>query len=784
MERLHFNHDYIVAPRELHRALLLLKSKNPTSKCKIITRENLFDAATFTVDEKAIYELITHFNFSYQTAKIYLNNLKFINTEFASPKLQKLKECFDYLLKQKMVTFDDTKFIYFGKSALIVNYSTFDRELTTSLDLLGLKACYFRSNISDKQSSYRVFNDVSKEIVFVLNQIAHLLAANVDAEDIYLLTPASDYEYDFKLWNKEFKLPINLFNRLALYTYPKVQAIFQNLVANKDNLKDYLPELFTLTFDNKEEVETLKILRKYPLNKLSGETYLQLIKDQLTHSKIEVVRYQGAINVINQLPVFLENKHVFILGFTRTNFPLSQLDNEFIFDFEKAHLGLNTSSINNECSDDLLTKMLMTPNHFHLSFADHMGGQKQIVSEIAKKLNMLKIADNNPSVFYNKTYLNSFYSELVDNFTKYNAFDENISQLEQLADTTKYKAYDNDFSGVDHYKSDSFLSLSFSSLDSYFSCAFRFYLERVLKLKKDRSRLSAEIGTLFHVLMEKSDFEEIDVKAFLDNYLPTLLLVDREKMIIRGMENAFVAGLKLKAELEEQMKMATAKAEMEIRYKVDEKTELKGRIDRLYQLKDNGLVLVDYKTGATKFNVLQLDYGKSLQLPLYALMISRDERFKSKYILGLLLQKLKQEGLIISDDEDVLYKHYKSIFKMSGIILKDLDAITNFDESLLNGRSHFVKALAYSAKNATFYKTAPVYSAEFFASIAAKAELKIVEAAEKIRNNHFPVNPLVIDGEDSCSFCPFSNVCYKKQQDYTYVKTKETKEEENEDETE
>ena len=51
-------------------------------------------------------------------------------------------------------------------------------------------------------------------------------------------------------------------------------------------------------------------------------------------------------------------------------------------------------------------------------------------------------------------------------------------------------------------------------------------------------------------------------------------------MIIRGMENMFKIGLRLKGELEEQMTMSSTTSELEVRLKIDDLTQVSGRIDR------------------------------------------------------------------------------------------------------------------------------------------------------------------------------------------------------------
>ena len=59
---------------------------------KFISLKELYNLYYFNYDEKAVYYLINKYNFKYDVAKTYLDNLIYIeNTEFRSDKLNDLK---------------------------------------------------------------------------------------------------------------------------------------------------------------------------------------------------------------------------------------------------------------------------------------------------------------------------------------------------------------------------------------------------------------------------------------------------------------------------------------------------------------------------------------------------------------------------------------------------------------------------------------------------------------------------------------------------------------------
>lgn len=776
-----FTYDFILAPRGIHRDILILKNEYIQSHTKIIDKNELLTAATFRVDDQAIYELITTFSLSYQSAKNYLKSMYFLREDKAGEKLATLQLYYQHLVKKGLVTFDDTKFFYQNKSVLIINYAETDQQLNLILKVLGLKATYWQENTNAAKFNFRTFSEIGKEVPFVLNQITHLLAEGIPTKDIILLTTSREYQNEMKLWLPSFSLPLNVFSTLPALAFPRVQKLMGDLEDNINQLDEFLHQLFASEHEDSAVIEVLKVLKQYPRQNLDNQLYLELIKDKLSTININEQHYKNAINVVDDFPLTLEGKCVFILGFCKGQYPRVSVDNDFLTDDEKTRLGINTSSVENQMALDLWKKRLNTSNHFYFSYAENVGGQKQLVSELVDLFAMAPLPDNTPTIFYSQTYLNLFYAELRDNFSKYNAFDDNIARLEPLAQSFRYQAFDNQYSPVDHFRSDSFLSLSFSKLDTFYACSFRYYLEYVLKLRTRGNMLSLEIGTLYHLLMEKSDEGTLDVRQEVEIYLAKSELDAREKMIIRGMENMFKIGLRLKGELEEQMTMSSTTSELEVRLKFDDLTQVSGRIDRLYVLKDQGLVLVDYKTGLKKFKASQVEHGKSLQLPLYALLIKKDPRFIDHYIVGLFLQKLKQEGLVYTDDEEAEYAYFKKKFKMHGLLIDDLEAIGYFDHTALEGSSHYVTGLGYSKKEARLRKKSPVYDASFFDEIAQSAKDKILEAATRIRQNDFRVNPLIIDKESACDFCPFSAICFKKDDDYRRITTQNTSDEEDEE---
>ncbi len=761
-----FNYDFIIAPRSIHRDILQSKQDFPYSHAKIITKEDLFSSLYFTIDEMAIYPIIKKFNLTYQSAKNFIDNLYFFSELDSSKKIQQLFDIFHFLDKEKLIYRTDESLLYLHKNAIVINYSAQDLELKKLLEKSLLHFEFYQGETKKTNTDVLSFTSVSSEVAFQINRMASLLENGVAASEILLFAPTEEYRVEIKLWAKEFSCVIGQNEAKSLLVFPRVQTLLTTLESLDD--EQILIDQLSIKELSSEEQEFLLVISKYRRNNLSFKDYILLVRDQLKRRKISSDRYLSHIKVIDQLPLFVRDKHVFILGFTKGMYPYVEIDNSFIFDQEKVDLALNTTLINNQINSELLFATLTSDNTFYPSFTLEIAGQKQIVSDMVEQLGWRVSRAKLPQIYFSKTYLETIYGRMMDQRIKYNLIDKNISILAPLVGDS-YQSFDHSFKGVNHFNNSSPLALSFSQIDLYYSCPFRYYLEKVLKLGNKTTTLPMFIGTLFHKLLEVSNDDDLDVDLFLKGNIAESGLDAREKLIVLGMSDLFIAGLRLKKELEEQMEEFSSLSEVELKLQLDEKTKISGRIDQIYQFKNGGLVLIDYKTGVKKFNVNEIPHGKSLQLPIYALLAAHDLRFSDDYILGLFLQKLKQDGLIISEDEEERYQFYKTSFKFSGVMLDDFDKLSKFDSTFVDQNSQYIAATKYSSNQQRFFKYTKAYPEEFFPKLAEEARAKIIEAANNIRDNNFQIRPLKIAKQDSCEYCPFKHVCYRTDADYNEV---------------
>ena len=98
----------LVIPSSIKNGILKkINNLDTIYNIKIMAKEELLSALTFTYDEKAIYYLINKYHYKYDIALMYLNNIKYLdNKDYTNPKLQKLKEIKDELEANNLLIYN------------------------------------------------------------------------------------------------------------------------------------------------------------------------------------------------------------------------------------------------------------------------------------------------------------------------------------------------------------------------------------------------------------------------------------------------------------------------------------------------------------------------------------------------------------------------------------------------------------------------------------------------------------------------------------------------------
>ena len=88
-----------------------------------------------------------------------------------------------------------------------------------------------------------------------------------------------------------------------------------------------------------------------------------------------------------------------------------------------------------------------------------------------------------------------------------------IKLLKENYKDLEYDTYNNQYTGLDkstYLNSFDKLKVSYSSMDNYFRCGFRYYLNSVLELKDESDEFERNLGSIFHEVLSKYRNQDFD----------------------------------------------------------------------------------------------------------------------------------------------------------------------------------------------------------------------------------------------------------------------------------
>ena len=358
------------------------------------------------------------------------------------------------------------------------------------------------------------------------------------------------------------------------------------------------------------------------------------------------------------------------------------------------------------------------------------------------------------------------------------------------------------------------LRSSVSSIQDYYSCPFRYFAKRGLRLKQrdEFSFASVDKGNLLHSVMElfaeeigrtdKSSLKDIDSEKLAkelteraaQNIHNRILLRDEQmrgllarirmtaQMAINQMLRLSVSSAFETSAVEKEF-TCPAKGEPVDHWKLtdDITMELCGKIDRIdtMEREDNsgekhGYVLViDYKTGSTALALKDIYDGQNLQLITYlmAAMELKPGNLKGITIVpaGLYYFYLKNNVIDQKDfDAEKAALESARIMRLSGWTLDDdeiMDLISERQLCVDVKKSTISKGEIKANKNAQ--------SEEFFSAVQEFVREKLLSAGKGILEGKHEANPYFSNAkQNSCNYCDYKAVCgfdaYLDGFDYRY----------------
>lgn len=753
----------MICPNETKMKLLRELSKDNTiNNIKFMTKEEYKNIYYFSYTDKTLAYLMKKYHYNIDVGRVYLNNLYVIdeNKNYKSPKLNFLKDLKKELLQENLLLTNSTYKNYLKNKTIIVenehNLDKYEEEMLHTKQEIP-------KDISLK-TSVTECSTMEEEVNYVCLKIIELLNKNVDINKIYLTNISSDYLYTINRLFSYYNIPININFNYSIYSTKVV--------------KDYL-NTKELDLENKDKTainrKLINILSSLTFLDESSPEYQKLLIDKLKNTYLTPSLKKDAINIKDLYKEsFNDDEYVFVLGFNQDELPKMEKDISYISDKEKEEVPLYTTDYLNKRNKENLIYILSNIKNLYLSYKLSSPFSNYYKSSLINDLSLPIVKPSLDTYQYSNLY-NSI--RLGTKLDLYHLYGEKDSSLQELYThyNIPYKVYSNAFKGINN---DEYLlnlpyplKLSYTSLNAYNECKFKYYIRHVLKLEQYTDTFATYTGTLYHYLLSIYKKTNFNFEEEYQKYIANKEFSLKEKLLL----------VRIKKELQELIEILKKQdlltgyndAYYEKKIDIDLKKKVSviftGTIDKImyYQnIEDTYFSIIDYKTGTIDTHIEPMKYGLHMQLPVYLYLIHYSKAIKSPIFTGIYYQNILFNYPTWDQD---LTKIKKEQYMLQGYSTDDISILSRFDSTY--EKSEYIKSMSYSEeKGFSYYASKKILSNDTLYNLLEFTKDHISTQTDNILKSDFAINPKVYSKINvSCQFCTFNDLCYMKEKDLVYL---------------
>lgn len=730
---------------------------------KFYTFQDLKKKLFFDYDLNTILFIVEHYHVNISIAKIYLENLYFLK-DLDDEKVRFLLELKQLLDAHDLLIYHPNfKKMLDGKKIIVYGYPVLSKEQQLILDQLDSKIEYQEDlELCYLPQVYEAKN-MDEEVEFVVRKIEELLEQGISINHIKIVC-SSDYDHILIRYLSMYHLPFHHRSTHAFYS----TMVAQEFLEGYDHYS--IDENILLLSEKYQNVNELVRIINRSVMIQDKDRRKDFIIEDLKQVKVKEARYDQALEITDFHHSFLDDDYVFLLGFHVNFYPKIKRDTEYLSDLVKEKLGLDTTIDYNHCEKLTMIKKIHSIKNLVITYKLNGPNGACYPSMLLDELSLeVKPVVLDSTLSYSKLHSEIKYAEALDQLSKFNYISEDLAMYQNNLDIP-YLEYDNQFTGIKesqfkekiHHE----LTLSYTNMEMYQECAFRYYISKVLHLDIFLETFKTILGSIMHHVLEQGIVKDIDIPVEMMKFVKEkeYQLNAKELFYLEEFSEELkkVLAIIRRQQSHSQLKKYLFENEFYV-YKDQEdmKITFKGNIDKVMYDEIDGkevLAVVDYKTGNTNITLKNLDYGLNIQLPIYLYLLKKSDRFHDALIAGFYIQK------ILAKKENIQFK--KSLQELLENRLR-LQGFTNSDEKLMklidddyqNGE---ILANVQFKKDGGLSSKSKVLSNEEMDELIIKVDNLIDEVIHKILNATFLINPKVIDGKNvACTYCKFRDLCYR-----------------------
>lgn len=759
-----FNNKIIIIHDRLKTSLLELLS-GKLINTKIITLSELKRNYYFDYDKKTIYYVSKKYDYVYDIAKSLVENLYYVNDviDEKTKFLSELKLDLDnngLLYKNELYKsfFKNKNVIVLGLKYIDKFYKNIFNELSEICNIEYMDL-YDNSSVKELYS----FDSEEDEISFVCTKICNLIKQGIDINHIKLTNVSENYYFNIVKYFKMFNIPINIDSISSINGSKLVKLFIDNYNSDINKSIDIVKDNIKTIEDEYVYESIVKVINNYSFCD-DYNSVKEFIFEDLRNIKTKSIKLDNAVNIIDfKYDYVSENDYVFLLGFNEGIIPANHMDDDYLSDKIKTKIGISTSYELNESDVNLIRNNIRSINHLVVSYITHdLNGEVFISSSYSEELfkKCIYQKEYNHSNSYNKSNL----VIEMDDYNKYGSISDSLIVLNNNYKSFDYMSYSNRYTMIDNNEMYKYLgnklSLSYTSMNSYYECAFKYYLSYVLKLNKYEDTFDTTIGNLFHKILSMCFSDEFDFESVWNSEIKNIKydFSSSELFFLNNLKSELSESIEI---IKKQMNYTLIKnivCEKEVKIKINDKLNItfEGKIDKLMYDNVNGVnivMIVDYKTGNSKIDINNSIYGLNLQLPIYMYLVLNSDIISNPRIGGLYLQNIVNTKNDVSKEESL---------KLNGYTNSDESILSIIDKNYEN--SSLIKNMKTTSNGLSSY--AKILNDDEMMYLSNIVKNKINESSENILNSKFDINPKRIKNTNiSCAYCKYKDICNVREED-------------------
>ncbi len=796
----------VVADKNYGQMLLRAKEKHSSWNFKIATPEEFLDLVSFRYTEDPVPTLLKE-GFDYSRAKQWARYLR-LSDGTTNEKLLKIRSVI-----QDKIAYDPLAPVELKRCKIAFFEMKEDLELhgicrRKGWDFLDLSAddFGFEKRFDETKDVFSVLSYQTKfdQFFSLFARIRERLLEHPEDKAALLIhvDESSSDEFPLSYSSYLFGIPLFFRSRTPLLSdsmvAKKMNSFFMNRAFDEapESCKPALRALYDL-------------IDQYGLRTLPFDAAYVDLQEILQQKMLESIPAMSGITVFNNFCID-PKREVYITDFQDDRFYKTHADDRVLTDAELRSEGLNPSYVRTALDRRLKLNFLRYSKVVMVSRVQEHLKDKIYDSPFLEEFSKLPENASRAKKWKNATVK----AEMTGGVYTSKALSlQNAHQRDKAfayQETEGYMDYDSRFNGIESFSVPEEKTWSFTEIEKYFTCPFSYLMNKFLPEGNWNWR-DAALGIFFHKVFESVTVPGFSFPAAFEE-AERLYREDAAKKHheLEGVDETYFLLYRKVLEkivwhalhFRSAMNILESYPEKKVKWQVEKNGdvyEFQGTIDKILVVgneQKSYYFLIDYKTGGTTFDVRDIPYGSSMQLPMYAYAMKRSKEtediVRNREFLGFGIQHIdfqsaksllsEKAGKSVMGFKFASTKALYANFAVEGLGVADetgwksLDVTAFKEDKSGNAKCTFSGAFIKSKVKTDMNNEGPIAEeigpkgeAWTYGDMEKAVLANALWAIRGIESGDFPVRPTSRPrGKPfntdfaSCKYCQYGDVCYKK----------------------